>query len=98
MSRMSPSKYSSETQLSTDDQSSFVGGGESQTGAGIGSDDQTLRLPGRIVPEPVERYLAHLNHLSTPLLLDVADTGRTQQLPLIDAEVGALLHVLALAS
>jgi predicted O-methyltransferase YrrM len=53
---------------------------------------------GRIVPDAVERYLATLNRLTDPLLEDVARLGREQGLPLIDAEVGALLRVLALAA
>jgi predicted O-methyltransferase YrrM len=46
-----------------------------------------------IVPEPVERYLAGLNHLTDPMLSDIAKAG--VDLPLVDAEVGALLRVLA---
>src|ERR1700704_1779222 len=46
-----------------------------------------------IVPEPVERYLAGLNHLTDPVLNDIAKAG--VDLPLVDAEVGALLRVLA---
>jgi predicted O-methyltransferase YrrM len=49
---------------------------------------------GQIVPDPVERYLAGLNHLSGVVLDDIARAGAEQQLPLIDAEVGALLRVL----
>jgi predicted O-methyltransferase YrrM len=52
---------------------------------------------GHIVPEPVERYLAGLNHLPDPLLEEMARVGDEQDLPLIDAEVGALLRVLATA-
>jgi predicted O-methyltransferase YrrM len=52
---------------------------------------------GQIVPDPVERYLAALNHVSDPVLDDIARTGEAQGLPLIDAEVGALLRVLATA-
>jgi predicted O-methyltransferase YrrM len=50
---------------------------------------------GQIVPEPVERYLSGLNCLSDQILLDIAAEGAAQDLPLIDAEVGALLRVLA---
>jgi predicted O-methyltransferase YrrM len=46
-----------------------------------------------LVPEPVERYLAGLNHLTDPVLNDIAKAG--VDLPLVDAEVGALLRVLA---
>lgn len=52
---------------------------------------------GQIVPEPIERYLASLNHLSDATLEHVARVGADSQLPLIDAEVGALLRVLATA-
>jgi len=50
---------------------------------------------GQIVPDAVERYLAGLNHLVDPVLAQVAEDGARQELPLVDAEVGALLHVLA---
>jgi len=50
-----------------------------------------------IVPPPVERYLASLNRASTPVLDDIAASGAERDLPLIDAEVGVLLRVLALA-
>jgi predicted O-methyltransferase YrrM len=53
---------------------------------------------GQIVPDPVERYLASLNGLVDPVLADVARTGDEQRLPLVDAEVGALLRVLAAAA
>jgi len=52
---------------------------------------------GQIVPDPVERYLASLNHLPDPVLRDIAKTGEEQDLPLIDPEVGGLLRVLATA-
>jgi predicted O-methyltransferase YrrM len=52
---------------------------------------------GQIVPDLVERYLAHLNHLSDPVLDDMARAGTEQKLPLVDAEVGAFLRVLATA-
>ncbi len=53
---------------------------------------------GLIVPDAVERYLATLNHLPDPVLRDIERAGREQDLPLIDAEVGALLRVLATAA
>ena len=53
---------------------------------------------GGIVPEAVERYLAGLNRQSSAVLDDIARTGREQRLPLVDAEVGALLRVLATAA
>jgi predicted O-methyltransferase YrrM len=53
---------------------------------------------GQIVPEAVERYLSSLNRSPDALLLELAETGRNERLPLIDAEVGALLRVLATAA
>jgi predicted O-methyltransferase YrrM len=52
---------------------------------------------GQIVPDAIEQYLAGLNRLADPLLEELARAGREQNLPLIDAEVGALLRVLAAA-
>jgi predicted O-methyltransferase YrrM len=54
-------------------------------------------IMGQIVPDQVERYLAGLNHLADPVLQEIAQTGEQEDLPLIDAEVGALLRVLATA-
>lgn len=52
---------------------------------------------GQIVPDLVERYLGGLNRVGDPLLDEIARAGAQQDLPLIDAEVGALLRVLATA-
>jgi len=52
---------------------------------------------GQIVPEPVERYLAALNRAGDDVLAAVAADGAAQGLPLVDAEVGALLRVLAMS-
>jgi predicted O-methyltransferase YrrM len=52
---------------------------------------------GKIVPDPVEAYLASLNRQSDPVLDAIARAGARQNLPLVDAEVGALLRVLATA-
>jgi predicted O-methyltransferase YrrM len=52
---------------------------------------------GQIVPDLVERYLASLNRVSDAVLDEIARAGSDQDLPLIDAEVGALLRVLATA-
>jgi predicted O-methyltransferase YrrM len=52
---------------------------------------------GQIVPDPVERYLSGLNRLRDPILDEIAERGREAELPLVDAEVGALLRVLALS-
>ncbi len=52
---------------------------------------------GLIVPDAIERYLASLNRRSDAVLEDIARQGREEKLPLIDAEVGTLLNVLALA-
>jgi predicted O-methyltransferase YrrM len=50
---------------------------------------------GQIVPDPVERYLSSLNHQPDALLKELAALGEKDDLPLVDAEVGALLRVLA---
>ena len=50
---------------------------------------------GQIVPDAVEAYLASLNRQSDAVLDEVARAGAQQGLPLVDAEVGALLRVLA---
>ena len=52
---------------------------------------------GAIVPDAVEKYLASLNRQNDALLGELARQGRAEKLPLIDAEVGGLLHVLARA-
>jgi predicted O-methyltransferase YrrM len=52
---------------------------------------------GQIVPDAVERYLAGLNRSKDPVLEDIARAGAQRDLPLVDAEVGALLRVLATA-
>jgi predicted O-methyltransferase YrrM len=52
---------------------------------------------GIIVPDSVERYLSGLNRQVDDVLADLARTGTAQGLPIIDAEVGALLQVLARA-
>ena len=51
-----------------------------------------------IVPEPIERYLASLNHAGSPVLAAIARSGADRDLPLIDSEVGVLLRVLAAAA
>jgi predicted O-methyltransferase YrrM len=53
---------------------------------------------GQIVPDLVEQYLIRLNHASDGVLDDIARSGETDGLPLIDAEVGVLLRVLATAT
>jgi predicted O-methyltransferase YrrM len=52
---------------------------------------------GQIVPDAVERYLGALNRLPDSVLREIAEDGARQDLPLVDAEVGALLRVLALS-
>ena len=52
---------------------------------------------GAIVPDAIERYLAGLNRFSDAVLDDIARQNAERKLPLIDAEVGALLRVLALS-
>lgn len=51
----------------------------------------------KIVAPQIESYLASLNRLSDDVLASVAAQGAVKNLPLIDAEVGAFLHVLARA-
>ncbi len=53
---------------------------------------------GQVVPDAVERYLSTLNRLSDPWLERVAKTGASEHLPLVDAEVGALLRLLVSAT
>ena len=50
---------------------------------------------GQIVPDAVEQYLSGLNRASTDVLDEIDRAGRDRHLPLVDAEVGALLLVLA---
>ena len=53
---------------------------------------------GQIVPDAVERYLGGLNTLADSVLRDIAEEGARQDLPLVDAEVGALLRVLTVST
>jgi len=52
---------------------------------------------GLIVPDAVEGYLASLNRGSDDVLDRIARGNESRGLPLVDAEVGALLRVLATA-
>ena len=52
---------------------------------------------GLIVPDAVERYLSSLNRASDRVLDGIARGNEARGLPLVDAEVGALLRVLATA-
>src|SRR5919198_3443427 len=52
---------------------------------------------GQIVADAIERYLAGLNRWGDGVLDDIARSGAARHLPLVDAEVGALLRVLATA-
>jgi predicted O-methyltransferase YrrM len=52
---------------------------------------------GKIVPEAVEQYLGTLNRMPDSILVEMAAEGTRRDLPLIDAEVGALLRVQATA-
>ncbi|PYQ75966.1 MAG: methyltransferase [Acidobacteria bacterium] len=54
-------------------------------------------IMGQIVPDAVERYLASLNRAGDAVVDDIARAGAARELPLVDAEVGALLQVLATA-
>ena len=53
---------------------------------------------GQIVPDAVEQYLASLNTQSDAVLREIARAGERDDLPLVDAEVGALLRVLTIAT
>src|SRR4051812_46580929 len=55
-------------------------------------------IMGQIVPDAVERYLASLNTQGDAVLTDIARAGERDDLPLVDAEVGALLRVLTLTT
>jgi predicted O-methyltransferase YrrM len=52
---------------------------------------------GQIVPDGIEGYLAQLNRAGDLVLDEIARGNATRGLPLVDAEVGALLRVLATA-
>lgn len=52
---------------------------------------------GLIVPDAIEGYLAALNRGSDDVLDSIARGNESRGLPLVDAEVGALLRVLATA-
>jgi caffeoyl-CoA O-methyltransferase len=52
---------------------------------------------GQIVPEAIEDYLAKLNRGGDAVLERIARANESRGLPLVDAEVGALLRVLATA-
>jgi caffeoyl-CoA O-methyltransferase len=53
---------------------------------------------GQIVPAPVDRYLQSLNRAGDGILEEIAQDGAALRLPLIDAQVGALLRLLAIAA
>src|SRR3979490_635470 len=52
---------------------------------------------GQIVPDAIERYLSGLNRGGDRVLDEIARGDEARGLPLVDAEVGALLRVLATA-
>src|SRR5437868_7840436 len=52
---------------------------------------------GIIVPDAIERYLAGLNRFGSGVLDEIARGNQQRGLPLVDAEVGALLRTLAIA-
>jgi predicted O-methyltransferase YrrM len=62
-----------------------------------GSPTRILSM-GQIVPDPVEQYLSSLNRAEDSILKEIARAGAERNLPLVDAEVGALLRTLALAA
>jgi predicted O-methyltransferase YrrM len=51
----------------------------------------------RIVADAIEQYLSTLNQAGDGVLAEIARSGEARDLPLIDAQVGALLRVLAMA-
>jgi predicted O-methyltransferase YrrM len=53
---------------------------------------------GSIVPDAIEQYLSGLNHAGDAVLDEIARGNVTRGLPLVDAEVGALLRVMATAA
>src|SRR5262249_27852123 len=55
------------------------------------------RAMGIIVPDAIERYLAGLNRAADAVLDEIARGNAQRGLPLVDAEVGALLRALATA-
>lgn len=57
-----------------------------------------MAIMGQIVPDLIEGYLASLNRQSDAVLDEMAHTGVREHLPLINAEVGAFLRVLAAAT
>src|SRR5947199_8821250 len=50
---------------------------------------------GQIVPDAIEGYLAELNRVGDAVLDAIAQGNAARGLPLVDAEVGALLRVMA---
>ena len=52
---------------------------------------------GQIVPDAVEAYLAGLNQLGDPVLRAIEQEGNEQGVPIVDAQVGGMLRVLATA-
>jgi len=61
------------------------------------TDADRIASMGAIVPDAVERYLAGLNRGGDAVLDDITRKNVERGLPLVDAEVGALLRVLAVA-
>jgi predicted O-methyltransferase YrrM len=56
-----------------------------------------ISIMGQVVPDAVEQYLSSLNRQGDTVLQDIARVGVERDLPLVDAEVGVLLRVLATA-
>jgi predicted O-methyltransferase YrrM len=50
-----------------------------------------------IVADAIEQYMAGLNTAGDAVLAEIAASGESRNLPLVDAEVGALLRVLGMA-
>ena len=58
---------------------------------------ESFSIMGQVAPDAIEHYLSSLNHQADDVLKDIARSGDEQDLPLVDAEVGVLLRVLATA-
>src|SRR4029079_16108273 len=65
---------------------------------GVAHLDLEYPAMGIIVPDAIECYLAGLNRFGTRVLDEIARGNEQRGLPLVDAEVGALLRVLATAA
>ena len=74
----------------------IAGGADRRDDLGV-SHVQSLSLWGKSSRTPSNDTSPGLNQLADSVLLEIARAGEEQDLPLVDAEVGALLRVLATA-